>query len=434
METGGLPTYEDLHLGRARVSNHEGKTLIAIPVKEKQRIPLDIQIINDSLQSLLDVARELNLQTISISKTEELDTITWAYVQQEMHNLFNQTPHTIIICNNSVRIPPQEQRRDLIKECHSSTIGGHKGVTKTCNRLRQNYYWKHMKKDVQAFIQRCIGCQLKKLVRVKGKQPMYLTDTPGSSFDKVAMDVMGPLPITSQGYRYILTLQDLLTKYLVTVPMKAATSIEIADGLRKYLISYFGAPKSILTDQDTNFTSSLIKALSHKFRITPIRTTAFHPQSNGSVERTHHVITEYLKQFTDHGRDWEEYLDLAMFSYNTSYHESTKFTPCELVLGKLARLPGSDPPLPDNMNQTYHDYYVKLATKLNQFQIMGRTNLEDSKIRNKRYYDKKLKEQDLKKNDLVYLLKEPTTKFGDQYTGPHRVISIKTHNNAEIQI
>lgn len=433
-EIGKLPAYEDLQLGRARVSDFGGKTLIAIPIKEKKRIPLDIRIIDDSLESLLDVARELRLQTISISKTEELDTVTWAYIQQRLHNLFDQTPYEIIICNNSIRIPPQDQREGLIKEHHSSTLGGHKGVTKTYNRLRQKYYWDLMKTEVQTFIQNCTGCQLKKLVRVKGRQPMYLTDTPGSSFDKVAMDVMGPLPITTQGHRYILTLQDLLTKYLITVPMKTATSIEIADGLRKYIISYFGAPRSILTDQGTNFTSSLIKALSRKFRITPIRTTAFHPQSNGSVERTHHVLTEYLKQYTDQGKNWEEYLDLDMFSYNTSYHESTKFTPCELILGKLARLPSSDPPLPDNMDQTYYDYYVKLAAKLDQFRDMAKANLKASKLRSKRYYDRKLKAQDLNRNDLVFLLKEPSTKFGDQYTGPHRVINIKSHNNAEEQI
>jgi len=139
-----------------------------------------------------------------------------------------------------------------------------------------------MKEDILVFIQNCLGCQRKKLVRVKGKQPMMLTDTPGSAFDKVALDIMGPMPTTAQGNRYILTIQDLLTKYLITVPLANATSIDIADGLRKFLISYFGSPRTILTDQGTNFTSSLMKALARKFRIKQIRTTAFHPQGNGS--------------------------------------------------------------------------------------------------------------------------------------------------------
>jgi len=70
-----------------------------------------------------------------------------------------------------------------------------------------------MKTDIQNFIRKCKQCQLKKLIRVKTKQPMIIMDTPGAAFDKVALDIMGPLPITLEGNQYILTIQDLLTKY-----------------------------------------------------------------------------------------------------------------------------------------------------------------------------------------------------------------------------
>lgn len=90
-------------------------------------------------------------------------------------------------------------RTEIIREMHCLPMGGHRGVTKTYNRIKHKYYWENLKIDVQRYIQQCLQCQLKKLVRVKTKQPMIITDTPGSSFDKVAMDIVGPLPKTERG-------------------------------------------------------------------------------------------------------------------------------------------------------------------------------------------------------------------------------------------
>ena len=78
--------------------------------------------------------------------------------------------------------------------------------------------------DVQRHIQQCLQCQLKKLIRVKTKQPMMITDTPGSSFDKIAMDIVGPLHKTERGNEYILTLQDQLTKFCMGIALSDQTS------------------------------------------------------------------------------------------------------------------------------------------------------------------------------------------------------------------
>ena len=64
---------------------------------------------------------------------------------------------------------------------HCLSIGEHRGVTKIYNRIKHKYHWENLKSDVQQYIQQCLQCQLKKLVRVKTKQPMIITDTPGSS-------------------------------------------------------------------------------------------------------------------------------------------------------------------------------------------------------------------------------------------------------------
>jgi len=101
-----------------------------------------------------------------------------------------------------------------------------------------------MKLEIQKYIQEYRNCQLKKLVRGKTRQLMVLTDTPGTTFDKVSMDIIGSLPTTENGHSYILTIQDLLTNYSVAMPLKQATSAEIAETLVEKFINPYTALKS----------------------------------------------------------------------------------------------------------------------------------------------------------------------------------------------
>jgi len=146
-----------------------------------------------------------------------------------------------------------------------------------------------------------------------------LTDTPDSAFDKVSMDIMGPLPTTRSKNSYILTIQDLLSKYSLAIPLQHVGAIEVADALTNELIFTFGAPKAILTDQGSHFLNSLMRNIARKFRIKHYRTTAYRPQANGSVERSHQVLWEYLKQFVDKNNEWHKCLKLASLSYNPAY-------------------------------------------------------------------------------------------------------------------
>ncbi|TGZ54361.1 Enzymatic polyprotein endonuclease reverse, partial [Temnothorax longispinosus] len=131
-------------------------------------------------------------------------------------------------------MPLDAEKPGILREAHASAIGGHKGVTKTYRRLREKYHWQGMKNDVQEFVRNCRNCQLKKLVRVKTRQPMVLTDTPGAAFDKISMDIMGPLPITNTGYSYICLLYTCTRGYLddhATTEIDALTARSFCEGL-----------------------------------------------------------------------------------------------------------------------------------------------------------------------------------------------------------
>lgn len=428
-----LPQYKDIMFGRAKVSDFKGKILIALPLKLNDRTLVETDNIKNCMQSLVDAVTELEIDSFSMRKTALYDDIPWIYVHNQIIKYLRHIPINVTVCKDLIRIPDESERTPLIQESHASAVGGHKGVTKTYNRLRPHFHWSNMKKDIQKFIQQCRQCQLRKLTRVKTKQPMVITDTPGSAFDKVSLDIMGPLPITRNNNIYILTIQDLLTKYSIAVPLKEATSLTIADAFTKHFICLYGAPKIILTDQGTNFLSSLIRNLTKRFNIKHLKTTAYHPQSNGSLERSHHVLTEYLKLQIEKDNEWDEHIAMAMFSYNTSIHESTHYSPFELVFGRIPRTLSSYPPIEEETEETYHEYLTKLFNKIQDTQEDARKHLIKSKERSKFYYDRKINVCKFKPGDYVFLLKEPQKgKFSDQYTGPYKVIEILPLNNVKI--
>ena len=223
--------------------------------------------------------------------------------------------------------------------------------------------------------------------------------------------------------------------YSLAIPLPNSLASTIADALVKKFICIFGSPRAVLTDQGKNFLSNLIRRLAKIFRIRQFKTTAFHPQSNGSLERSHHVLAEYLKQFVSKNSEWDDWIELATFSYNTSIHEGTRCSPYELVFGKLARQPSSEP-LPEHEKlETYDDYLIKLITRLHEIRAIGRDNLIAAKEKSKKYYDRNISPQNFNVDEEVFLLSGPKPKkLENQYSGPCRILEVLGKGNFKIQI
>lgn len=432
-EANLLPVLDDGMIGRAKVIKSGKKNIIVLMTEDRISGTAQIDNLRENISSLRDVTNELQLESVSISKGPVID-VSWENVRELILREFRDSNVTITVCTNAITTPPKNQRPDIIRENHDTPIGGHKGVTKTLDRIRYNYQWPKLRDDVQRYIKQCRECQLKKLVRLKTRQPMVLTDTPGTAFEKISMDIMGPLPMSQNGFSHILTVQDLLTKFSLAIPLRQTTSTAVADAFVNEFICIFGAPRIILTDQGSNFVSSLLKNVARKFKIKQVKTTAYRPQSNGSVERSHQVLWEYLKQFAKKD-NWDEYLKLATFSSNTSVHEGTQYTPYELVFGKTAETPSCDLSPVAETNETYAQYLTTLFDKLRDTQQIAQENLRNAKARSKRYYDKRARPRDFNAGDLVYLLREPLKhKLDDQYSGPYKILDVLPNHNVKLEI
>lgn len=268
-----------------------------------------------------------------------------------------------IHCYSKIIPKNQTEIQNILLENHDSKLAGHYGFNRTYSKVKSRYSWPTMKSDIRMYIKKCESCQKNKTNFKPTRQPMQITTTSEKPFEKLALDVVGPLPITESGNRFILTAQDDLTKYSLANAIPNHESLTIAKTLTK-TITKFGIPVSILTDQGSDFTSQLMKDLTNLFKTKHITSTPYHPQTNGSLERSHLTLKDYLKHYINpHQNDWDEYIDFAMFSYNTSVHKSTNFTPYELLFGHTAFLPSSITKQPE-FSYSYDDYIKSLQHKL----------------------------------------------------------------------
>ena len=158
--------------------------------------------------------------------------------------------------------------------------------------------------------------------------PLPVVDEP---FQCVAMDIVSPLPKSRSGKRYILVLCDYATRYPEAVALR---SIEAAEELVK-IFSRVGIPKEILTDQGSNFTSRLLGELYNMLHIHPIRTSPYHPQTDGLVERFNQTLKSMLKKAAvKECKDWDKLLPYLLFAYREVPQSSTGFSPFELLYGR----------------------------------------------------------------------------------------------------
>ena len=168
-----------------------------------------------------------------------------------------------------------------------------------------------------------------------------ITDTPLDTFNKVSLDTVGKLPTTPNSNKHILTMQDNLSKYCIAVPIPDISATTVAHVVAKYLFSQYGAPRAILPDRGGSFLNNLLRKLSKISGVKQITASGYKPQSNKSLKRSHAVLMDYIRAYAETYDDWDQLVPFAMFAYNASVREATKFTPFEVVFRKIARTPSS---------------------------------------------------------------------------------------------
>ncbi len=197
---------------------------------------------------------------------------------------------------------PAQFRQAAIKALHDVH---HPGVRATCRLVSAAFCWPHMKKQTAAAARTCLGCQRGKTHRHVHLQPEHIP-VPHRRFAHLHVDLVGPLP-QSAGMSYMFTMVDRTTRWPEVVPLSSTTAADCAQALLTGWIQRFGVPSIITSDRGPQFTSAVWAALCSLLNISRATTTAYHPQSNGIVERFHRRLKDALRARAA-GADWVKHL------------------------------------------------------------------------------------------------------------------------------
>ena len=263
--------------------------------------------------------------------------------------------------------------------------------------------------------------------------PMALVPQITEPFERLIIDIVGPIrPKTKQGYLYMLTTLCPATKFPEAIPLKKADSQSVVDALMQ-IFARIGFPTEIQSDLGSQFVSELTTLFLEKCGIKMLHSSVAHPQSN-SVERFHRTLKSVLRAVChEHPQDWERCLPGAMFALRTVPHESTKFTPSELVYGRNIKGPldllkehwaGSD------VHPSVLEYVLDLLQRFKYSREMAVEVNEQAKLKSKQYYDRKSTERYFKPDDMVMVLKPSrTNKLEIHWDGPNKVVQRLSDTN-----
>ena len=192
---------------------------------------------------------------------------------------------------------PKNLREGVMEVAHDSILGGHLGGKKTLDRVTSNFHWPGVAGDVQRYAHSCDICQR---TIPKGRNvKVPLGDMPiiGTPFEKVAIDLVGPLVMSDRKHRWILTMIEFATRYPIAIPMTSIETVDVAEALVS-IFAGVGIPREILSDRGSQFTSDLMKEITRLLSIKQLTTTPYHAMCNGLVEKFNGTLKSMLKRMT----------------------------------------------------------------------------------------------------------------------------------------
>ena len=208
---------------------------------------------------------------------------------------------------------PTALRQDVMKSLHNDSASAHLGITKTSDKARQRFYWPGMSSDIAVWIRACPICQARQAPNPKPTAPLQSQQS-SVPLQRVAMDIMGPLPTTARQNKYILVIGDYFTKWVEAFAMPDMLAATVARYFVDGFVCRYGVPLSLHTDQGPQFESRLMKDVCNLLDITKTRTTPYHPQSDGMIERFNRTLEKMLSTcVTDH-QEWDLHLQRTLLA------------------------------------------------------------------------------------------------------------------------
>lgn len=326
-----------------------------------------------------------------------------------------------ILCDTSTPFPrpfvPASLRMSLFNSLHSLS---HPGIKSTLKLLKSRYFWPDMDRSIRKWCRECMSCQQSKIHR-HTKSAVSNFDIPSSRFQTVHIDIVGPLPLVQNPsdpyispYKYLLTCIDRATRWIEVHPLADITAQTVAYSFVNVWISRFGVPLHVITDRGSQFESEMFEELSSVVGFHRLRTTAYHPQSNGMIERTHRTIKAALMARKE---NWLQALPIILLGIRNVPNENG-ISPFSAVTGTSLLLPKL---MVDENSANTSDLNTSAIKDLAK--EMSKLDVSDLASGKCHSLPKTFIPKDLKTCDKVWLRVDRLRKSLEApYSGPYKVI------------
>lgn len=371
----------------------------------------------------------------SLVELQQTDEEMKSYQQRLKSYKFGPTSN--LWCDTSTPYPrpfvPLVARKSIFETFHKIS---HPGTKASLRLIKSRYFWPGMDKNIRTWCKECEACQKSKITR-HTKSPVEPFNLPSGRFETVHVDIVGPLPPATpenatypSSARYILTCIDRATRWIEATPMSDINASTVAVSFLNIWISRFGVPLHVITDRGSQFESELFQELSQLVGFHRLRTTSYHPQMNGMIERVHRTLKSAIMA---RKQNWIDSLPIVLLGMRNMPNEDN-FSPAEAVTGTTFLMPKpmideEAPPVTHSRIKLLAQEMLKLDTKLIS---EGRINSTP----------KSFVPAELKSCTHVWLRIDRVRRpLEAPYSGPHKVIQrtnkyfkIKMTSGDEVQV
>lgn len=314
---------------------------------------------------------------------------------------------------------PKASRTEVLTTLHDEM--GHMGRERTLDLVRSRFFWPGMVTDIGRYVATCPRCLRRKAGMLPERAPL-VSITSTEPMELLCIDYLSLEP--SRGFSSVLVITDHFTKFTQAIPTRNQSAKTTAKILFDNFMLHYGVPARIHSDQGRSFDCKVIHELCILLGVEKTRTTPYHPQGNGCTERFNRTLLNMLGTLPEDKRSkWPDHISRIVHAYNCTKHESTGFSPFELMFGRNPRLPidvlyGIER---QKETLTYIQYIEDLRSSLELAFRQATRHLQAAKQKQEHYYNRKVRGTSLQEGDLVLVRKLGThlfDKLADKWEEP----------------
>lgn len=305
---------------------------------------------------------------------------------------------------------PRERRGEIMSKYHDAITAAHGGISKTVARIKELYYWPTLAKDVEEHIRNCSVCKVTKPTNMNQTALMGEYRDPREPFRMMALDYMGPLPLTKRGNRFMLVIVDVFSKYVFIKPLKQQSAKATVDFMKNEIFLRFGVPEVIISDNGPQLRSEIFIRFLEENQIKHWLTPIYHPQANPTEAANKTIITAiraYTNDELPHDK-WDESIPEISYALNAARHSATKTSPNWVIFGRRITESGKQY-IDINENTTSIEKFKMIRDKVSAY-------LKMAYEREKHKYNLRAKEIDYSPGEIVYRKNLKLSQGGAKYS------------------